>query len=199
MILKCFAAIAAVAVVGASAGPGQTPREWPTYAVADAPEALRPVIERGDLLIVPLQSAVLTELRREVDAHGAASALEACHLDATAAAYYIGRRDGIAVGRTSARLRNPTNAPRPWAAAIVATYADARASDVKGFVVDLGDRIGLLRPIAEQQICAPCHGLASHLDPAVLAALPERYPKDKAIGFKDGDIRGWFWVEMPKQ
>jgi len=33
----------------------------------------------------------------------------------------------------------------------------------------------------------------------VLAALRDRYPKDRAIGFKEGEIRGWFWVEMPKE
>ena len=202
MCLNHLAVVAALVALGAPGAPPaapQAPREWPTYAVAAAPESMRSAIEHGDVLIVTLHSALLSELRREFDAHGAVGALEACHLDSTAVGYYIERRDGTAVGRTAARLRNPTNAPKPWAAPIVAKYADARAADVDGFVVDLGDRIGLLRPIAELSTCAPCHGPASRLDAHVVAALPERYPRDKAIGFKDGDLRGWFWVEMPKQ
>jgi hypothetical protein len=29
--------------------------------------------------------------------------------------------------------------------------------------------------------------------------LAERYPADRATGFKVGDIRGWFWVEVPNK
>jgi hypothetical protein len=32
----------------------------------------------------------------------------------------------------------------------------------------------------------------------VRAVLAERYPADRAIGFANGEIRGWYWVEMPK-
>jgi hypothetical protein len=28
--------------------------------------------------------------------------------------------------------------------------------------------------------------------------LAERYPADRAVGFEEGQIRGWYWVEMPK-
>ena len=26
----------------------------------------------------------------------------------------------------------------------------------------------------------------------------ERYPRDRAVGFTNGEIRGWFWVELSK-
>ena len=69
---------------------------------------------------------------------------------------------------------------------------------VEGFAVDLGDKVGVLRPIVERPMCAGCHGPAEQLHPAVKLALTERYPADRAVGFVDGEIRGWFWVEMPK-
>jgi hypothetical protein len=28
-------------------------------------------------------------------------------------------------------------------------------------------------------------------------ALAARYPDDRATGFAPGDLRGWFWVEVP--
>jgi hypothetical protein len=104
----------------------------------------------------------------------------------------------VAAGRTSDRLRSPTNAPRPWAAALVTEYAGRKARDVDGFVVDLGGRIGVLRPIAQRPICASCHGPADRLSSRVRAVLADRYPADKALGFEIDEIRGWFWVEMPK-
>jgi hypothetical protein len=32
----------------------------------------------------------------------------------------------------------------------------------------------------------------------VRQALLQRYPEDRAIGYAEGDLRGWFWVEVPK-
>jgi hypothetical protein len=81
----------------------------------------------------------------------------------------------------------------------VNAYAGRPARDVDGFAVDLGGRLGVLRPIAERPICAGCHGPAVDLSAAVRSALRLRYPGDRAIGFADGEIRGWFWVELPKQ
>jgi hypothetical protein len=69
---------------------------------------------------------------------------------------------------------------------------------VSGFAVDLGDRIGVLRPIAHRPVCASCHGPVDTRQPAVRAELRSRYPQDRALGFADGEIRGWFWVELPK-
>jgi Protein of unknown function (DUF3365) len=179
-------------------GSGQA-REWPTYPVAQAPAEWQPALRHGDLIIVSLNAALQQELRRDLAAGGPAGAMAACHIDTTAAAYRAAREEGIAAGRTSAALRNPTNAPRPWAAAIVARYAGRPATGIDGFGVDLGDRIGLLRPIVQQTTCEPCHGPEQKLDRAVLGTLKDRYPADRATGFKTGDLRGWFWVELPKR
>jgi hypothetical protein len=85
-----------------------------------------------------------------------------------------------------------------WAAPIVRQYAGTRAASVNGFYVDLGDRVGVIRPMPEVAICAGCHGSADKLSPAVRATLKDRYPADRAVGFKDGEIRGWLWAEIGK-
>lgn len=191
--------LVAIVTLSGSPGAGQTAAAPGAYPIATAPEGLRPVIQRADLIIISLQDAVLSELTRELERGGAAGAIKACHLDATAAAYRLSREHGVNLGRTSDRLRNPTNAPRPWAAGIVRQYAGRRAADVEGFAVDLGDRVGVLRPIALRPMCTACHGAPDELDPRIEAELKERYPKDRAVGFRPGDVRGWFWVEIPKK
>ena len=57
----------------------------------------------------------------------------------------------------------------------------------------------MLRPIRHRSMCGSCHGAADQLSAQVRQELSERYPRDQAIGFQDGEIRGWFWVEMPKK
>ena len=170
----------------------------PSWPIAEAPGELRAVVPRADLIVVSMHDAVLRELTDALSRGGPASAIGFCHLDATFLSQRIGKEEGIAVGRTSDRLRNPTNAPRPWAAPLVTGNAGRQAKAVDGFVVDLGDRVGVLRPIAERPMCAGCHGPTDKLSPGVLRVLADRYPLDRAVGFRDGEIRGWFWVELPK-
>jgi hypothetical protein len=172
---------------------------WPTYPVSSAPAELRTAIRRGDVILTPLQSAFTTGVTRAMDEAGPVGALRSCHLDASAAAYRAAREQNIAAGLTSARLRTPTNRPRAWAEPVVAQYTGRAATGVDGFVVDLGDRVGLLRPLVQRPICSPCHGTEDQLDARVRSELRDRYPSDRAVGFRAGEIRGWLWVEVPKQ
>jgi Protein of unknown function (DUF3365) len=191
----CVFVVLMLAGAGASRQVAPAP---PSYPVASAPEAFRDAVQRGDVVVAGMQSALLAELTKEMQRGGPEGAVKVCHLDATAVSQQVARKQGVAAGRTSHRLRNPTNAPRPWAAPIVASHAGKPMAGVDGFVVDLGERIGLLRPIGFRAACAGCHGPREQLAPGVLKELQDRYPGDQAVGFKDGDIRGWFWVEIPK-
>lgn len=196
--IHLFVLVAGLAI-GSVAVRSQVSSQWPTYPAAEAPGTMRVAIQRGDMVIISVQDAALKELTRELTRGGPAGAIMSCHLDATGAAYRVARKEGIAAGRTSDRVRNPLNAPRPWAAPIVAKYAGRPAAGVDGFAVDLGDRVGLLRPITHRAMCASCHGPQEKFDPRVRAELKDRYPVDRAIGFREGDLRGWFWVEVPKK
>jgi hypothetical protein len=191
------AALILVALAVTAAPAAQT--ELRSWRASAAPAEFRQAISRADLIVATMQDAVLRELTDALARGGPSSAISFCHLDATFVAQRVGRGEGIAAGRTSDRLRNPTNAPKPWAAALVAAHAGKPARSVEGFAVDLGDTIGVLRPIAERPMCAGCHGPLDTLSPAVRNQLLDRYPRDRAVGFKEGEIRGWFWVEMPKR
>jgi Protein of unknown function (DUF3365) len=200
---RVWCALLATAILlsapGSERALAQTPGgAWPTYKISEAPPELRFAIQRADLVIVSLQDTMLAELARDLNEGGPAFAVRSCHIDTTSAAYRLARYEGIEAGRTSDRLRAPTNLPKPWARPIVAEYAGKRAADVEGFAVDLGSRVGVLRPMAERPTCAACHGDRDKLDPRVRAELESRYPADRALFFKPGELRGWFWVELPK-
>jgi hypothetical protein len=178
---------------------GLPARTGSTYPIAQAPAELRPAIQQADMAIIEVQTAVLLELREKLTRDGPIVLMRSCHLWGVATASRVERQEGIAVGRTSNRLRNPRNAPRSWAAPIVGLYGDRQPPDVGGYVVDLDDRVGVLRPIYEQASCGACHGRVKTLDRRVRAELDELYPHDRAVGYRTGDLRGWFWVEVPKK
>jgi hypothetical protein len=169
-----------------------------TWTIRQTPPEFRSTVARADLMIAAMHDSVLRELADSLSSVGPEKAINSCHIDSLLMTQRIGR-EGVAAGRTSDRLRNPTNAARPWAAEIIRANAGHMARDVDGFVVDLGKTLGVLRPISQRSICANCHGPVDSLKPGVRAAIAERYPADKAVGFRQGEIRGWFWVEIPKQ
>jgi hypothetical protein len=142
------------------------------------------------------QSDMLDQLlRRLTDAlsrGGPAAAISICQQEAPQIAESVGRKHGVAIGRTSFRLRNPRNDPPEWARPLV----EQRLAEPQ--FVDLPDgRLGALLPIRLKPQCTLCHGPEAELAEEVKAALDEQYPEDQATGFQEGDLRGWFWVEVP--
>ena len=197
-MLPRFLVISAAAVVSIATGAGQSPPSYATWSAREAPPHLQMVIARADLIIVSVHDALLRELGEGLARGGPRSALASCHTNASSVSWRVARFEGIASGRTSDRLRNPTNAAPAWAAPLVQANAGRLARDVDGFAVDLGTKVGVLRPIVEQPMCAGCHGPVDRITPEVRLMLADRYPKDRATGFTLGQIRGWYWVEMPK-
>lgn len=188
--------VAECLTIAAATSP-QVPQEFAVVPIAQAPDALRPAIDTADQVFTEIRKAHVTEITRALASGGPGGAISVCHQSSADVIERVKREKGFDVGRTSDRLRNPTNVPKAWVAATVTKYAGARAVSVDGFYVDLGDRLGVMRPIAEEAICAGCHGPADRLEPRVRKELSERYPADHATGFKTGDIRGWLWAEVP--
>ena len=201
-ILAVLVALGVAELVTIAAATSRAPRPAPEFTVipiAQAPAELRPAIEIADGVFAEIRKAHLTEITRAVASGGPGGAITVCHQSSAAVIERVKREKGFDVGRTSDRLRNPTNVPKPWAAEIVRKYAGGTAASVDGFYVNLGDRVGIIRPVEEAAICAGCHGPADRLEPRVHKELKERYPADHATGFKTGEIRGWLWAEVPIQ
>jgi hypothetical protein len=145
-----------------------------------------------------LQQALLAKLKTTMESGGPAAAVEVCRTEARAIAETVARKQGIELGRTSHRVRNPANAPRPWARAIVEGSAGVKSAAERIRVVDLGERVGVLRPIGTADMCIRCHGAEGDVRRTLGAALAAAYPQDRATGFSPGDLRGWMWAEVPK-
>jgi NADPH:quinone reductase-like Zn-dependent oxidoreductase len=60
------------------------------------------------------------------------------------------------------------------------------------------DKLAYLLPIRLGAMCTNCHGPSARLADGVAERLEEMYPNDQATGFKPGELRGWFWVEVPE-
>lgn len=139
-----------------------------------------------------LFSGLLETLQASLKEHGHADSLGVCKHEAPRLAAEVSRDLGLRIGRTSHRLRNPRNAVPAWAAPVV---QDQRVALSMAHSSD--GELGVLLPIVLADTCLPCHGADDQLAPGVAAALAREYPDDRATGFAEGELRGWFWVEVP--
>jgi uncharacterized protein (TIGR01244 family) len=123
---------------------------------------------------------------------GPAGAISVCKEQAPQIAQAVARERGVMIGRTSDRLRNPANVAPAWATPLLAgNPAEPRLSS------NPDGSLGVTLPIKLAANCLACHGDPGTIDPKVRTALASMYPKDSATGYKEGDLRGWFWVEVP--
>ncbi len=179
-------------LLGAGCKP-PAPKAWSPEA---APAQLQPQVQQATAAIGALQASLLQRLTSALQSSGPVGALEVCAAEAQTLTQQQGQQAGVEVGRTSHKLRNPKNAPRAWAAAYVQEHAGARLGDVKPRVFDLGDRVGMLKPMPVGAMCLTCHG--TQVAPELVTAITARYPQDQARGFSEGELRGFFWAEVPK-
>ncbi|MCU0727174.1 MAG: DUF3365 domain-containing protein [Planctomycetes bacterium] len=146
---------------------------------------------------VLLGERLLERLSEEIAARGLAAAVDVCRTAAPAIAAEVGAELGLKLGRTSERLRNPANRPPDFAAKAIAEAARV-GGPPRVFVAGDG-RMGVTLPIRLKAMCTACHGAAEAIDPAVRERLAALYPDDRATGYAEGDLRGFFWVELPPE
>ena len=139
-----------------------------------------------------LASEMMAELVAALDEGGPAAGITVCREKAPAVAAHVSEMYGVAIGRTSHRLRNSANVAPDWAA----TYVEDKVEEPT-WVSGPDGELGALLPIRLKAECQMCHGPAETIDDDVMAAINEAYPKDEAVGFVEGDLRGWFWAEVP--
>ncbi|HPM85149.1 MAG TPA: DUF3365 domain-containing protein [Candidatus Anammoximicrobium sp.] len=139
-----------------------------------------------------MSGRLLNKLTEVLGASGPVAAIEVCRQQAPQIAAETGQDLGVAIGRTSFRLRNPKNTPPEWARPLV----EARPADPQ-FIALPDGRLGALLPIRLKAECLLCHGPRDQILPDIQTALETNYPEDQATGFQAGDLRGWFWVTVP--
>lgn len=141
-----------------------------------------------------LASTLKGELMDAIQSKGPVHAIEVCHTRAPQIATDVARSEGVRIGRTSQRLRNDSNVAPSWMSQVV----DENSPELNAFAATDG-ALAVAYPIMLENACVMCHGSDEQVPAAVRAEIDERYPSDRARGYAPGDLRGWFWVEVPPE
>jgi len=150
--------------------------------------------EQGAEAVMPLKQNLKRALVKGLE-EGPVEAVTACQ--AVAPAVTKGAGSQVArVGRTSHKLRNPSNAPKLWMQPLLQGYLTSPDQMEPRIVVLDENTVGYVEPIYLQPMCVTCHGTA--IAPDVEKRIDELYPADQAKGFEPGHFRGIFWAELSR-
>jgi hypothetical protein len=186
-----LALVAAGAIVVSCGGDGGE-----ATGESEAEASLYAETARAAAAATTMKTELKGALQAAMQEGGPPHAISVCRTDAPAVAARLSV-DGLRVGRTSHRVRNPGNAPAPWLDPLLSAYLENPGKrDPR--TVDLGDgTVGYVEPLYAEAVCLSCHG--SQIAPEIASELAQNYPEDQAVGFAEGDLRGLLWVIVPKE
>lgn len=189
MIVRMLALAVLLGAPAAARDGGPPPAARNDAALAEARSAVNDLGQR-------LKKALLEAMAER----GPEGAVSFCHHAAPGIAAEVGARHGVYIGRVGTRVRNPANTPSGWRAQALARFQQrvAAGENAGGLeFVQADSRTHTLhyaRSIKAEGLCLTCHG--AHVTDSVRAAIRQRYPWDQATGYRDGELRGAFWVEV---
>jgi len=187
--------------------PAEAPPPPPAPARAAAPAPAPAAVDaaakaRAQETMQLLGSTLKGALMGSMKAGGPTAALDVCSQQAGSLTASVAATSGIAVGRSSLRLRNPSNAGPDWVTSWLEALGERPAEGVTPAVstakrADGTEVVRVVAPLAVEGPCVICHGPTDTRDPALQQALAASYPQDKASGYAVGDLRGAVWAEAP--
>jgi hypothetical protein len=155
--------------------------------------------EIGDQVAGRLFANLMTTLQEKIASEGPEAAIAYCRLEALPLTAQVAEEFPRVknVRRTALRVRNPSNAPDPADRSVLEEWLAAwnpaapPQPVVKEFTDDDGTKeLRYYRPVPVMATCLACHGSGAEIPENVRAALQRDYPRDEAVDFREGDLRG---------
>ncbi len=155
--------------------------------------------------IMKMGKTLKMHMKQNMKAGGPVQAATFCSDKARGIAKEVnaGYEKGVSVKRISLKYRNPADKPTADEAKVLQelhTAFDTKKSLPKMLVKEVGkNHYKVYKPIfINKGVCLTCHGAGDVRDEKAYKLIKAKYPNDKAIGYKKGDLRGAFVVDIVK-
>jgi hypothetical protein len=135
------------------------------------------------------------ELQKAMKAGGPSHAIPLCSEKAPAIAQSLRNDTGWYLKRVSLKPRNNQTAiPDAWEKKVLEQFdqrqVNGESAEKMAFAEVVDGKFRFMKAQGVEAVCLNCHGV--DIKPETEAALREKYPHDKALGYTLGQIRGAF-------
>jgi nitrate reductase cytochrome c-type subunit len=141
-------------------------------------------------------------LLEKIQKNGAEEALQFCNIKAMPLADSMSRVFDAKVSRVSDKTRNPKNKADKNELKIIEEMKKSleKGEKPRPVLKEENGKVTAYYAIETNLMCLQCHGdLQKNIKPEVAGKISKLYPKDKAVGYAENQIRGLFKVEMKKK
>ena len=150
--------------------------------------------ENASDFMVQLKNILIKQIKSE----GTLSAVAVCSDTAQVLTNNFGLKKGVYIKRVSFKNRNKHSVPDEFEARILKEFEQIKKegklnSDTEHFEIIIENDYQYLRymkPIKIGAACLKCHGNEEKISTEVKELIVKKYPDDKAVGYKNGDLRG---------
>ena len=137
-------------------------------------------------------------LIKEIQQGSVLSAVAVCSDTAQLLTNEFGLKRGVFVRRVSFNNRNGNNFPDEYEKQILNKFRVMQnggkltetSENIEVIIEDGSKYLRYLKPIFIQAECLNCHGSETDMQKETRELIAEKYPNDKAKGYKLGDLRG---------
>jgi len=160
-------------------------------------------VKRGNMIVVATFDSLRNSLLRAIGTQGFDGAITFCSENAFVLTNTYA--DSVSIERTALRYRNPKNKPDSLEQVILENIAsELKPGAVPGARIirdGLNREIHYFKPIMMQSMCLNCHGKTNdQINEKTLTRIRQLYPEDRAVNFKEGDLRGvWHIIFRPRK
>ena len=158
-------------------------------------------LQKSRAVIQELHASLSKEFSIAIKEGEIEKAIDICHKSAQGITNSF-KTDNQSIRRVSLKIRNPKNIPDSYEhEKLMQIERDKIKGKLQTEYYEVTEESGVqyfryLSPIIIKPPCLSCHGEKGKLSPAVLKAIEGKYPKDKAIDYRSGDMRGAFSLKI---
>ncbi|MFM2243068.1 MAG: hypothetical protein RLZ97_1923 [Verrucomicrobiota bacterium] len=156
--------------------------------------------ERAKVAAMAAFETLSGELSKAMTAGGPVAAIAVCSEMALPLTVEVGGEHGVVLTRLSDRPRRPGQDASGADAAALTAFREAikagEAPSPQHEEMPDGSTVVRLPIVISQPVCLQCHG-GDEVAAETRAKLQDLYPDDQATGYKLGELRGLWRVEVP--
>lgn len=174
------------------------PEEKQKYAEDDSKLTVK---DKGRKLAMSTKAILGKNLLQAIQKEGTSGAITFCNTRAIFLTDSMSNELGARIKRVSDLNRNPQNTANEQELNYIrnAKVQIAAGNEAEALIIESPDYYTGYYPIMTNNMCLQCHGIPDQdVKPEVLNTLKSLYPEDLATGFKEGDLRGIWVIEMDK-
>ncbi|MEL7118972.1 MAG: DUF3365 domain-containing protein [Bacteroidota bacterium] len=192
-----FLALILVACQTDNSGSESTEQQAPTSELLD-----QKYMEQGEAVTSDLGPRLFMRMNNALKNQSFESAITYCNLLHYDFVDTMANNKALKVRRVSEQFRNRKDKPTDDEYLILRDFKTKQMSGetLVPFIKQIdASTVAYYEPIMVQEICLNCHGIVGEdLTEAEYAIIEDKYPNDKAIGFRVGDLRGMWSVHLAK-